>query len=115
MTKAEIINKIASRTGVERTDVGAILEAFFKVVKTSMAEGENLYIRGFGSFILKKRAQKVARIIVQNKPIVIEEHYIPSFKPAKIFLDKVKESELVKEKMKNVDLAKQRAEEKEVD
>ena len=92
MTKAEIITKIAQKTGLDKGDVSASLEAFFKVVKNSMSEGDNIYIRGFGSFIIKKRARKVARIISRNKPIIIEEHFIPSFKPAKVFAARIKEN-----------------------
>lgn len=96
MTKAEVVTKIAQKTGLEKADVSASLEAFFKVVKSSMAEGENIYIRGFGSFVVKKRAEKVARIISRNKAIVIKEHYVPTFKPAKVFVEKVKESDKIK-------------------
>lgn len=92
MTKAEIVAKIAQKTGLDKGDVSASLESFFKVVKNTMAEGDNIYIRGFGSFVIKKRARKVARIISRNKPIVIEEHYIPSFKPAKVFAQRIKSS-----------------------
>jgi len=92
VTKAEIVAKIAHKTGLDKADVSTSLESFFKVVKNSMAEGENIYIRGFGSFIVKKRARKVARIISRNKPIVIDEHFIPSFKPAKVFAQRVKGS-----------------------
>lgn len=97
MTKAEVVSKISAKTGLEKGDVSSTLEAFFKVVKGSLAEGENIYIRGFGSFVLKKRAKKMARIISRNEPIEIEEHYIPSFKPSQMFVQKVKESEDVKE------------------
>jgi len=90
MTKAEIIAEIASKTGIEKIDVQETVETFFKVVKNSMAEGENVYVRGFGSFIVKKRAKKTARNISKNTAIIIPEHFIPSFKPAKIFLEKVK-------------------------
>jgi DNA-binding protein HU-beta len=100
VTKAEIVNKIAQKTGLDKGDVLATMEAFFKIVKTSMAEGENIYIRGFGSFILKKRARKMARIISEKKPIIIEPHYIPSFKPSKMFVDKVKTSESIKHLLK---------------
>jgi len=92
MTKAEIISEIASKTGIEKIDVQETVETFFKVVKNSMAEGENVYVRGFGSFIVKKRAKKTARNISKNTAIIIPEHYIPSFKPAKIFIEKVKTS-----------------------
>jgi DNA-binding protein HU-beta len=97
VTKADIINEIAEKTGVDKADVTASVEAFFSVVKSSMANGNNLYIRGFGSFINKKRKRKIARNISRNTALVIEEHYIPSFKPAKIFINKIKTSEKVKE------------------
>lgn len=74
------------------------LETFFKEVKDSIAEGENVYVRGFGSFIAKKRAKKVGRNIKANKAIEIPEHFIPAFKPAKIFVDKVKSSSIKEEK-----------------
>lgn len=94
MTKAEVVAKIAASTGLEKADVATSMEAFFKVVKSSLAEGENIYVRGFGSFILKKRAQKTARIISRNEPIIIAEHFIPAFKPSKTFVEKVKEADL---------------------
>lgn len=90
MTKAEVIAEIASKTGIEKVDVQQVVESFFTVVKDSIKEGENVYVRGFGSFIVKKRAKKVARNISQNTSIVIEEHFIPSFKPAKTFVEEVK-------------------------
>jgi len=92
MTKAEVIAEIAERTGVDKTDVSATVEAFFSVVKTTMSEGENIYVRGFGSFVNKKRAKKVARNISKNTAIIIDEHYIPSFKPSKTFIEKIKTS-----------------------
>ncbi|HSZ71932.1 MAG TPA: HU family DNA-binding protein [Cytophagaceae bacterium] len=96
MTKAEVINEIAEKTGIDKADVTATVEAFFSVVKNSMSEGNNIYVRGFGSFINKKRAKKVARNISKNTAIIIDEHYIPSFKPAKVFVDKIKGSSKVK-------------------
>jgi len=96
VTKAEVIQEIANKTGVDKADVSATIEAFFKVVKNALAEHENVYFRNFGSFVVKKRAQKVARIISKNKSIIIPEHYIPSFKPAKSFVSKVKESTVKK-------------------
>ena len=96
MTKAEVINEIAERTGIERNEVQETVESFFKVVKGSLANGDNVYFRGFGSFTLKKRAKKVARNISQNTQITIPEHFIPKFKPAKSFVDKIKKSENVK-------------------
>jgi len=95
MTKAEVITEIAEKTGVDRADVSNTIEAFFNVVKDSMAEGENIYVRGFGSFINKKRARKVARNISKNTAIIIEEHYIPSFKPSKVFISQIKASSKV--------------------
>ena len=90
MTKADVINEISEKTGIDKLDVQASVEAFFSVVKTSMADGENIYVRGFGSFVNKKRAKKIARNISKNTAIVIEEHYVPSFKPSKIFIEKIK-------------------------
>lgn len=96
MTKAEVITQIADQTGIDKADVQETVEAFFSVVKNSMAEGENIYVRGFGSFINKRRAKKVARNISKNTAIVIDEHYVPSFKPSKVFIDKIKKSDKVK-------------------
>ena len=95
MTKADVINEIADKTGIDRLDVQASVEAFFSVVKSSMAEGENIYVRGFGSFVNKKRARKIARNISKNTAMVIEEHYIPSFKPSKVFVEKIKTSKKI--------------------
>ncbi len=96
MTKAEVITQIADQTGIDKADVQETVEAFFSVIKNSMAQGENIYVRGFGSFINKKRAKKVARNISKNTAIVIDEHYVPSFKPSKVFIEKIKGSDLVK-------------------
>lgn len=96
MTKAEVIAQISEKTGIEKTDVQKSVEAFFQVVKTSMSKGDNIYIRGFGSFINKKRAKKVARNISKNTAIIIDEHYVPAFKPAKVFVSKIKNSDKVK-------------------
>ena len=95
MTKADVITQIADQTGVEKGDVQTTVEAFFSVVKDSMADGNNIYVRGFGSFINKKRAKKIARNISKNTAIVIDEHYIPSFKPSKVFVEKIKTSDKV--------------------
>jgi DNA-binding protein HU-beta len=97
VTKADIINQITEKTGIEKSDVTATVEAFFSVVKSSMSNGHNVYVRGFGSFINKKRKKKIARNISRNTAIVIDEHYIPSFKPAKIFISKIKNSDKVKQ------------------
>ncbi len=96
MTKADIISEIADKTGIDKADVQTTVEAFFTVVKSNMAEGENIYVRGFGSFINKRRAKKIGRNISKNEPIVINEHYIPSFKPSRTFVEKIKGSEKVK-------------------
>ncbi len=92
MRKVDIVSQIADKTGVPKTDVLLTLESFFKEVKNSVKNGENVYVRGFGSFIAKKRAQKIGRIISRNESIVIPEHYIPAFKPAQIFIDQVKKN-----------------------
>ncbi len=85
-----MVSNISDKTGVPKVDVLVALEMFFKEVKDSLAEGENVYIRGFGSFVIKKRAKKIGRHIKQNKAIEIPEHFIPSFKPAKVFVEQVK-------------------------
>ncbi len=90
MRKADIVNIIAEKTNVPKVDVLVALETFFQEVKSTMANGENVYVRGFGSFIIKRRAKKVGRHIKNNKSIEIPEHFIPSFKPAKVFTDEVK-------------------------
>lgn len=97
MTKAEVISEIADKTGIEKADVQATVEAFFKVVKDSMTNGNNIYVRGFGSFINKKRAKKVARNISKNTSIIIDEHFVPSFKPSKSFVSKIKNSKKITE------------------
>jgi len=99
VTKADIINEISEKTGIDKADVQTTVEAFFTVVKNSMSEGENIYVRGFGSFINKKRAKKIARNISKNTAIVIDEHYVPSFKPSKIFIEKIKNSKKIKERV----------------
>jgi DNA-binding protein HU-beta len=89
MTKAEIVSDIAKKTGVDKTTVLNTVEAFMSSVKESLAKEENVYLRGFGSFILKKRAQKTARNISKNTTIIIPEHNIPAFKPAKTFMHEI--------------------------
>lgn len=96
MTKAEVIAEISSQTGLDKNEVTTTVEAFFKVVKNKMADGENIYVRGFGSFVNKKRASKIGRDISKNQAIEIPAHYIPSFKPSKSFVDKIKKSNRVK-------------------
>ncbi len=90
MRKADLVNKIADKTGIAKVDVLVTLEALFKEIKESLSDGENVYVRGFGSFIIKKRAKKIGRHIKKNKAIEIPEHYIPAFKPAKVFVEQVK-------------------------
>ncbi len=90
MTKADIVSEIAKSTGVEKVQVQAIVEAFMESIKTLLTNNNNVYLRGFGSFIVKKRAKKVARNISKNTTITIPEHNIPAFKPAKSFAAKVK-------------------------
>ena len=90
MTKAEIVNNIAKETGVEKALVQQVVEAFMENVKGSLIENEPVYLRGFGSFIIKERAQKVARNISKGTTITIPAHNIPAFKPAKSFAGKVK-------------------------
>lgn len=92
MRKADVVNSIAEKTGIPKVDILVALEAFFKEVKTSLIEGEPVYVRGFGSFILKKRAAKIGRNIKKNIAVEIPEHYIPAFKPAKEFVHAVKNS-----------------------
>ena len=85
MTKADIVSEISKKTGIDKSTVLTTVEAFMGVVKDSLAGGNNVYLRGFGSFILKNRAPKTARNITKNTTIIIPEHYIPAFKPAKSF------------------------------
>ncbi|MBQ3961326.1 MAG: integration host factor subunit beta [Muribaculaceae bacterium] len=90
MTKAEIVSEIAKSTGIDKATVLTTVEKFMEAVKDSLANDENVYLRGFGSFIVKTRSQKTARNISKNTTIIIPEHKIPAFKPAKVFMDQVK-------------------------
>ena len=90
MTKADIVNEIAKNTGIEKVTVQKTVEALMETVKHSMVTGNNVYLRGFGSCIVKKRAKKTARNISKNTTIIIPAHNIPAFKPAKTFITKVK-------------------------
>ena len=90
MRKADLVTAISEKTGIAKVDVLVTLESFFKEVKDTLTEGENVYIRGFGSFVVKKRAKKIGRHIKKNIAIEIPEHFIPSFKPAKVFVEQVK-------------------------
>jgi len=91
MRKADLVNAISEKTGVAKVDVLVTLEELFKEIKSTMTNGENVYVRGFGSFVIKKRAKKVGRHIKKGKSIEIPEHYIPAFKPAKVFTEQVKQ------------------------
>ncbi|NLX40683.1 MAG: integration host factor subunit beta [Bacteroidales bacterium] len=93
MTKADIVNEVAKATGLEKIAVQKVIESFMDSVKNSMEKGENVYLRGFGSFIVKERAEKTARNISKNTTIVIPAHRIPAFKPAKVFVDMVKNAQ----------------------
>ena len=98
MTKADVINEIVEKTGVARRDVAVTVEAFMEVIKGKMVnERENIYLRGFGSFNVKQRAEKTARNISKNVTITIPAHDIPAFKPAKSFLQHMKGEEVTAE------------------
>lgn len=97
MRKADLINKISDKTGIPKVDVLVTLETMFREIKASLASGENLYVRGFGSFIIKKRAAKIGRNIKKNVAVAIPEHFIPAFKPAKEFVQEIKNSPNIKE------------------
>ena len=90
MTKAEIAHAISEKTGNEKKDALNIIEAFMATVKENMEKGEEVYLRGFGSFIIKHRAEKTARNISKNVTVIVPEHNIPAFKPAKEFLEAMK-------------------------
>jgi DNA-binding protein HU-beta len=90
MTKADVVNQIAEKTGIEKIAVQTTVEAFMKSIRTAVAKGDNVYLRGFGSFIVKKRAEKTGRNISKNTVVIIPAHNIPAFKPAKTFVEKVK-------------------------
>ena len=91
MTKADIVNEISRTTGIEKAAVKTTVEAFMEAIKGSVIDGKNVYLRGFGSFVVKKRAEKTARNISKNVTIKIPEHFIPSFKPSKSFVNQVKD------------------------
>jgi DNA-binding protein HU-beta len=93
MRKSDLVNNISEKTGIPKVDVLVTLETLLKEIKTNLADGENIYIRGFGSFITKKRAAKIGRNIKRNIAIEIPEHYIPAFKPSKEFIGEIKNAE----------------------
>jgi DNA-binding protein HU-beta len=90
MRKADIVNEIMNKTGIEKVVVEAVVESIMETIKTSMIKGENIYLRGFGTFLLKKRAEKIGRNITLKTAIKIPAHYIPAFKPSKEFVEEVK-------------------------
>ena len=96
MTKAYIVNEVSKNTGIEKVVVQRTIEAMMETVKATLEKGDNVYLRGFGSFIVKKRRQKKARNISKQATIIVPEHYIPAFKPAKTFVTQVKENVKVK-------------------
>ena len=98
MTKADVVAEISEQTGIEKVAVQTAVEAFMTSVKKSLASGQNVYLPGFGSFIVKERAEKIGRNISAKEPIVIPAHNIPAFKPSKTFVDKVKKNVKVKKK-----------------
>jgi DNA-binding protein HU-beta len=94
MTKAELVANISKKTGIERGIVLATVEAFMDEVKNQLEGGEDVHLRGFGSFLVKHRAQKTGRLLAQNTTIIIPAHNVPAFKPADVFVDKVKNASL---------------------
>ena len=104
MTKAELVTEISEKTGVEKNVALNIVEATMDVIKSTMSGGANVYLRGFGSFIVKRRAKKLGRIISRNTTIIIPEHSIPAFKPAKSFANRVKKTKIkANQKTESVD------------
>jgi DNA-binding protein HU-beta len=91
MNKAEVINKIATKTGVNKSDVQVVVESFFQVVQQAMIDGKAVHFKGFGKFLNKKRSKKIARNLADNTAIVIDEHYVPTLKISKDFVNKVKD------------------------
>ena len=92
MTKADIVSKVSDKLGIDKIDVQATVEKFMEEVKTTLENGENVYLRGFGSFIIKTRAEKTGRNISKNTAVIIPAHNIPSFKPSKTFVKSVKQN-----------------------
>lgn len=90
MTKAEVISKLAKKTGIHKADVQILVEELLQLIQTSLITGESVEFRGLGKFLNKKRRKKIARNLADNTALIIEEHYIPSFKPAKAFINQVR-------------------------
>lgn len=103
MTKADIITEISDKTGIEKLVVQTAVEAFMKSVRNNMSEGKNIYLRGFGTFLVKKRAEKTGRNISKNTTVIIPAHFIPAFKPSKNFSDRVKKNVKVAEPLQKLD------------
>jgi DNA-binding protein HU-beta len=101
MTKAEVISKIIEETGIDRSEVSAAIESLLEVIKDSMADGNEIFIRGFGSFIIKKRARKTARHIRKDTAMIVPEHYIPQFRPSPEFVEKIKTSKKINQFQKS--------------
>ena len=95
MRKSDLINNISEKTGIPKVDVLVTVETLIKEIKENISHGENIYIRGFGSFITKKRAAKIGRNIKKNIAVHIPEHYIPAFKPSKEFVNEVKQMKIL--------------------
>ena len=98
MTKSDVVIHIAQKTGIQREEVSQALEVFFKVIKNSLIDGEAVYVRGFGTFNIKKRAAKIGRNISKNTAVHIPEQCIPTFKPAKVFVERVKANLMISSK-----------------
>lgn len=92
MTKADLVTKIANETKISKESVAKTVELMMDSIKESLSDGNNVYLRGFGSFVVKKRAEKTGRNISKNTTIIIPEHFVPAFKPAKVFVESVKEN-----------------------
>jgi DNA-binding protein HU-beta len=94
MTKQEVINEIAKKTGIDKVVVGSSVESLMEKVKDSMIKGNNIYLRGFGTFLIKKRAKKTARNITKNTAVIIPEDFVPTFKPSKEFMASMKKKKV---------------------
>ena len=92
MTKSDLVDSISNKTGIERMIVQTVLETMMTEVKNKLSEGNSIFLRGFGSFVCKKRAQKTGRVISTGQTVIIPEHYFPTFRPAQEFIDRVKEN-----------------------
>lgn len=100
MTRAELVSEIAQKTGLRKEDVNMVLEAFMKITKEQVSQGESVHLRGFGSFHPKFRKAKIGQIIAKRKPITIPSHYVPAFSPSSTFKKTVRDSKILQEKAK---------------